>query len=152
MAARGREGFTLLEVMAAVAVLAIALVALLEAQARSIRASHDIQLKTQAVLLAQEKMTQLELLQSEGDLPTGDDGAAFEEVPPFRWETSVADRDELPDLPVVFREVTVRILWPVGVDDAGKPVNRVYAVTQLYPRLSGDITSLVGVPPPESAP
>ncbi|MBZ0253345.1 MAG: prepilin-type N-terminal cleavage/methylation domain-containing protein, partial [Candidatus Methylomirabilis sp.] len=74
VAARGREGFTLLEVMAAVAVLAIALVALLEAQARSIRASHDIQLKTQAVLLAQEKMTQMELRQSEGDLPTGEDG------------------------------------------------------------------------------
>ncbi|MBZ0253713.1 MAG: hypothetical protein K8I02_10275, partial [Candidatus Methylomirabilis sp.] len=59
---------------------------------------------------------------------------------------------ELPDLPVVFREVTVRILWPVGVDDAGKPVSRVYTVTQLYPRLSGDVASLVGVPPPEAVP
>ncbi|MCA9773979.1 MAG: prepilin-type N-terminal cleavage/methylation domain-containing protein, partial [Myxococcales bacterium] len=54
----GREGFSLLEVMVAVAVLAVALVALLQAQGRSLRISSDIQLKSQAVLLARERMTQ----------------------------------------------------------------------------------------------
>ena len=131
----GREGFSLLEVMAAVAVLSIALVALLQAQGRSLRTSHDIQLKSQAILLAREKMTELELRPG---LDTGEDEGEFEDVPPFRWETIVVDRQDIPELPwLVFREITVKILWPGGVDEDGHLIDKVYAVTQFLTNSSG---------------
>lgn len=150
MRRRGEEGFTLLEVMAAVAVLAVTLVTLLQAQARSIRASHDVQLKSQATLLAQEKMTELELRQAEGALNAGEEGGEFADVPPYRWETRVEDREELQGLPVIFRQATVRVLWPVGQDEKGAPVSRVYELTQFYPRLSGNLPDLQQ--PPQGTP
>lgn len=131
----GAEGFSLLEVMVAVAVLAVALVPLLQAQGRSLRVSSDIQLKSQAALLARERMTELELLE---DLQPGEEEGEYEDIPPFRWQTVVVDRQDIPELPwLTFREVTVKILWPGGYDEDGKPFDKVFSVTQFLPQNSG---------------
>ena len=55
-----RKGFSLIEVLAAMAVLSIALVALLHAHANSVRNTVSMRILLQASMLAQEKMNELE--------------------------------------------------------------------------------------------
>ena len=55
-----RTGFSLIEVLAAMAVLSIALVALLSAQANSVRNTVSMRILLQASMLAQEKINELE--------------------------------------------------------------------------------------------
>jgi prepilin-type N-terminal cleavage/methylation domain-containing protein len=54
------KGFSLIEVLAAMAVLSIALVALLHAHANSVRNTVSMRILLQASMLAQEKMNELE--------------------------------------------------------------------------------------------
>jgi prepilin-type N-terminal cleavage/methylation domain len=86
---RKTPGFTLLEVMVAVAVIAIALVTLIGAQARSVAIATGSQFDTVASMLAQWKLTELSLqdfrLLAGG---SGDFGMAF---PNFSWEAEVND-------------------------------------------------------------
>ena len=57
-----RKGFSLIEVLAAMAVLSIALVALLHAHANSVRNTVSMRILLQASMLAQEKMNELEAI------------------------------------------------------------------------------------------
>ena len=80
-------GFTFLEVMIAVAVIAITFVTLLGTQSQSVSVSSEIRMKVRASLLAQQKLTELEatdfdeLYSSEGDFG--------EANPLFRWKAEV---------------------------------------------------------------
>lgn len=86
------SGFTLLEVMVAVAVIAIAFVTLIGAQSQSVAIATDSRFDTVASLLAQGKLAELSLL----DYPalsdsTGDFGKDF---PDFSWKAEVTELSE----------------------------------------------------------
>ncbi|HWP35647.1 MAG TPA: type II secretion system minor pseudopilin GspI [Thermodesulfobacteriota bacterium] len=107
---RHRAGFTLLEVLVALVVLAVALTALLEAQTLAVRLRSQAQELTLATFLLQDRMTQVLL----GPLPEpgtqeGDFGPDY---PGYRWEVTVSDTG-FATTPRV-REVRVRVLWGSG--------------------------------------
>jgi general secretion pathway protein I len=77
------RGFTLLEVMVALSVLATALVALLSLHARNIQIVGDDRQIVRATLLAQAAMT--EILLAEPFPEIGERGGEFEEDPGFAW-------------------------------------------------------------------
>jgi len=84
-------GFTLLEVMVAVAIIAIALTALLGSHSQSISLAGEAKFYTTASLLAQKKMAELELAGFD-DL-VNDGGDFGEEFPGYRWEVKVDKAD-----------------------------------------------------------
>jgi general secretion pathway protein I len=94
-----QRGFTLLEVMVAMAILAGSLTVLIEAQQQSVRASNRSKMTTTAVLLAREKLADLEAeLFKDGfsDLGTDSSGDFSDEgFTNFRWEWKV-ETVELP--------------------------------------------------------
>jgi general secretion pathway protein I len=102
-----KKGFTLLEVMIALAILALVGVAFLRAQAGSVRLLDESSQISLATLLAREKMAELESVgfpevgRSSG---TGGDAYAL-----FSWE-QVVTSTELP----VLRRALVRVLWKDG--------------------------------------
>lgn len=86
------SGFTLLEVMIAVALIAIALVTLIGAQARSVAIATGSQFDAMASMLAQWKLTELSL-QDFGQL-TGSSGDFGEVYPQFTWKSEVEEVSE----------------------------------------------------------
>ena len=96
---RRDAGFTLLEVMIAVAILAITLVTLLSVVTGNIRATRHARLTTTATFLARGKMVELEDQVLENGFSTDDESAngTFKEQghPEFRWD-SIIERVELP--------------------------------------------------------
>ena len=94
-------GFTLLEVMVAMAILAIALVAVLRSQAHTVFVAGEARLSTTASLLAQSKLAEIE--SNREDSTQGDFG---EDFPNYSWETSIR-KTELKQL----REVILTIKW-----------------------------------------
>lgn len=94
-----QQGFTLLEVMAAVAILALTLVVLLDVITNNIRATTHAQMTTTATLLARGKIVQLEdtiLQKGFQDLNQTAQGTfADDGAPDFSWE-SMIEKIELP--------------------------------------------------------
>jgi len=82
-------GFTLLEVMVALSVMSIVLVSVYRMHSQSLTMNTAARFYTQAPILAQGKMAELEALSS-GAFPenSGDFGEQF---PGYSWQTSVAD-------------------------------------------------------------
>jgi general secretion pathway protein I len=95
----GASGFTLLEVMIAVAILSITLVTLLSVVTGNVRATRHAKLTTTATFLARAKMVDLEDQVLENGFSTDDESAegTFREQdhPEFRWD-SIIERVELP--------------------------------------------------------
>ena len=83
------RGFTLLEVMVAMAIIAIALTAVLGSQSQSLSLASEAKFNTTAALLAQSKMAEIEAEKPE-DL-TSDSGDFGEDYPGYRWDKSVDD-------------------------------------------------------------
>ena len=111
MKERGRypktSGFTLLEVMIALAILALVGVAFLRAQASSVHLVDESAQISLATLLAREKMAELE---SVGFPELGkSSGRGDETFPQYSWEQIVSDT-ETPAL----RKALVRVLWMEG--------------------------------------
>ena len=103
-APHARAGFTLLEVMVAMGILATALVVLLQNHGYSVRMSEKARQLTRAAVLARDKMTEIELAgYPEVDEDSGDFGELY---PGFRWEIVVAD-----SLFNEVREVHLTVLW-----------------------------------------
>lgn len=100
-------GFTLLEVMIALAIVSIALVTLLTLGTSSIRVHGRLQNTTQATLLAQQKMAEIEVSAEQGTLQLSDDEDLF--PAPFanyRWHLAYADT------PLAsVKMVTVTVTW-----------------------------------------
>src|SRR5215467_8390251 len=108
-------GFTLLEVLVAVAIVAIALVTFMGLHLRSLDATIRAQDLTTAVLLAQGKMATM------GEFPeTGEEQGQFEgpELARFQWATAVTERtlDALADggQAVTVRRLEVTVFWADG--------------------------------------
>jgi general secretion pathway protein I len=101
-ARRAARGFTLLEVMVALVIVAIAFVGLLGHHVHNLAiVGHDQDL-TRAALLARGLITQMELVEKFPD--TGVSTGEFDGYPGFVWEREVTDTD----LPSV-RRVALRI-------------------------------------------
>ncbi len=98
-----RSGFTLLEVMVALAVVAFAFVGLVGLHGRNIQLVDRANKYSRAVLLARELMTQLHF---EDVVNLTDGGGAFESYPQFRWERYVD-----PTTFETVKRVRVRVIW-----------------------------------------
>jgi len=100
-------GFTLVEVMVALAVIAFAFVGLLGLHGRNIKAIARDQGLTRATLLARELVSQIQFQVATGGLQElGDSHGTFEGYPGFRWERVVVPT-ELEEV----RQVVVRVVW-----------------------------------------
>jgi len=109
---RRARGFTLLEVMVAMAILGIALLGLLGLQHQSMQSVIRAQQSTRASMLAQAVMTEAEL-ERFPDLgyTRGDFQASFgNEFPDFQWERDVEASGTFPDV----REVSIAIHYGPG--------------------------------------
>jgi general secretion pathway protein I len=86
-----KRGFTLLEVMIAMAILAIALVAVYRSQSQSVSMAGDSRFLTTASLLAQGRMARLDAsAPSELKAESGDFGDDF---PDYNWKVAIEDTD-----------------------------------------------------------
>ncbi len=102
-----RGGFTLLEIMIALAIVSIAMVSLLSLANRSIGVHDRLQRITAATLLAQGKMAETELSARHGALEGAEVQGEFSEpYAAYRWQITYADTP----LPSV-QMVTVKVLW-----------------------------------------
>ncbi len=114
---RHNSGFTLLEVMIALAIVAIALVSLLGLANRSIAVQERLQRMTRGTLLAQEKMTEIELASEAKTLVYEPAEGVFPEpFSDFRWRMEFADTP----LPVV-TQVTITVAW--GAEERNEAVD-----------------------------
>jgi general secretion pathway protein I len=89
---QGQGGFTLLEVMIAVAVIAIALVTMIGAQAQSVDIAAIARFDTDAALLAQHQLTELLLAREES--MGSDQGDFGDDYPAYGWRTEVMELGE----------------------------------------------------------
>ena len=86
---RPPAGFTLLEVMVAMAILAIVLVSVYRMHSQTLSMNTANRFYTQAPMLAQSKLAQLETGSSE--LIAGDSGDFGDQFPGFAWIVAVED-------------------------------------------------------------
>lgn len=93
------QGFTLLEVMVSLAILAVSLIVLTNIVSNNVRATNRAKLMTAATFLARGKMVEIEdrvLYQGFSDTTIEEAGDFTEEgYPLFRW-TTIVERVELP--------------------------------------------------------
>jgi general secretion pathway protein I len=117
MQSRKPAGFTLIEVVAALAIISIALLALLRLHLLSIRAADKAQVLSQAVFLAQEKIAET---LSGGYPPVGTQSGIVEtDGPQLTWRTEVTDArpasSHASDLKLNrLRRLSVDVAWPEG--------------------------------------
>jgi len=96
-------GFTLMEVLIAMAILAIALVGVFQLQSQSISMATDSRFMTTAALLAQSKMVEIE--SGAVSSSRAQDGDFGDDYPQYSWRLEVTDT-QLPQFKKI--EVTVR--------------------------------------------
>src|SRR5665647_448085 len=84
----GNGGFTLLEVMVAISLLAIALPTLFGSQSQSVSLGSTIKFNTQAPLLAQLKLAEFT---TSSERPATDSGDFGDEFPDYHWEVETED-------------------------------------------------------------
>lgn len=80
-----RPGFTLLEVMVAMAILGISIVVIMELFSAGLKSAKASQDYTKIIMLARQKMDQLTIGRN---LAEGVDGGEFEGTP-YRWQTEI---------------------------------------------------------------
>jgi len=83
-------GFTLLEVMIAVAIIAIALMAVLGSQSQGLSLAGESRFNRAAALLAQGKMAEVEAVKDQRDL-NSDSGDFGDEFPGYTWQLWVRE-------------------------------------------------------------
>lgn len=106
-ASQGNGGFSLLEIVVALAIVSISMVALLTLCNRSIAVHERLRKMTQATLLAQHKMAEAEAF-SQGKLQAGGEREGYfaEPFTDFGWRLEYSDTAFSP-----VRMVTVTVYW-----------------------------------------
>ena len=106
-----RSGFTLLEVMVAVAIMAIALTAVLGSQSQSVSLAGEARFSTTAPLLAQSKMAQLQV-ENMDDLTDGE-GDFGEEFPGYFWKMELHDvaLESPEDVSDYLKRIDLEVFW-----------------------------------------
>lgn len=89
---RKTEGFTLLEVMIAVSIIAISFVTLIGSQSQSVSLAGRTRFAVTSSLLAQQKLTEIEMTDYE-QVYSGE-GDFGEKYPGFIWKSEVSDLGE----------------------------------------------------------
>ena len=107
-------GFTLLEVLVAIAVIATALVSLLGLHGRNIQIVAGDPHSVRATVLAQQAMTEA-LVSNDFPDPTQSRGD-FAGDPGYHWEVEIL-RGPTRELEELTREIRVRVFWDGGGDD-----------------------------------
>jgi general secretion pathway protein I len=107
----GPAGFTLLEVMVAMAIIAIALTAVFGSQSQSLTLASEAKFSTTAAFLAQSKMAEIEAQKPE-DL-TSDSGDFGEDFPGYLWELSLKDAtfDEPEGVSDDLKQIDLTVRW-----------------------------------------
>lgn len=113
---RPRSGFTLIEVMVALAVVAFAFVGLIGLHGRNVQLADRANHYSRATLLAREMLTQLQF-DAAGDLSSG--SGTFEAYPEFHWTREVTETTF-----ETVRRVNLTIFW----DGGGQPIELMYFV------------------------
>jgi type II secretion system protein I len=124
MVGRERDGFTFLEVMVALAIIAVALTAVLGLQAQSVSMASEAKFYTIAPLLAQSKMAEMEMMEMGGlASSSGDFG---EDFPGYFWEISISDvfTSEPQSVSKDLERIDVKISW--GEEKQNQYVLRLY--------------------------
>jgi general secretion pathway protein I len=105
------RGFTLLEVMISVAIIAIALTALLGSQTQSIFFANSAKFGTMAALLAQQKMSEI-TIQDPTSL-TSDSGDFGDDYPGYTWEATVSDvsLEGIETLADYLKQIDLTVAW-----------------------------------------
>lgn len=108
-----QSGFTLLEVMVAVALIAVALTTLLGSQSQSVSFANSAKFETMAALLARGKMS--ELITQGNDELSGAGGDFGEEYPGYAWEAEVADFtiEGAENVSDHLKQIDLRVTWGV---------------------------------------
>jgi general secretion pathway protein I len=102
----GTSGFTLLEVMIALSIIALALVSLLTVQALTVKMSGKALSITNTVLVAREKMCEVEFLE---DMPKGESHGEMKQHPDYKWE-QIIEEVEIKDFKGRLCKVTVNVM------------------------------------------
>jgi general secretion pathway protein I len=104
-----RSGFTFLEIMVALSIIALVLVSVYRLQMQSVSAEYVSRFYITAPLLAQEKLAEVESRSLE-DL-TNDAGDFGEAYPGYTWQLDVStvENDTLADLTEQFKKIEVAI-------------------------------------------
>jgi general secretion pathway protein I len=107
------KGFTLLEVMIAVALIAVALVTLLGSQSQSVSYANIAKFETMAALLAQSKMS--EILIQDADSLSNDSGDFGDEYLGYAWEATVSDVsiEGLDTISEYLKQIDLTVTWGV---------------------------------------
>jgi general secretion pathway protein I len=107
------RGFTLLEVMIAVALLAVALVTLLGSQSQSVSYANSAKFETMAALLAQSKMS--EIIIQDADSLSSESGAFGDDYPGYAWEATVSDIsiEGLDTISDYLKQIDLTVTWGV---------------------------------------
>jgi len=85
------RGFTLLEVMIAMAILATTLVVVFQSQSQSVSMTSRARFETTASLLAQSKMAEMEAAKPEDVI--SDSGDFDEDFPDYSWQVDVTETE-----------------------------------------------------------
>jgi len=104
------HGFTLLEVIVAVAIMGASLAILLGAVNRNLVLASQSKNQSIAYTLAQQKLTEIEM---QGYPDVGQEQGVFEEYPGFNWYVNVLPYD-IEQLGTEIRIVMVDIAWDEG--------------------------------------
>ena len=108
----GEKGFTLVEVMVALTLVAIVFVPLISLRNLNVRQTIFARQALRAAFLAHEKLSNLQL--SPG-IASGEEAGDFGEAHPgFRWKTTVTDTPFPP-----LREIRLRVVWTDGNHEEG---------------------------------
>lgn len=108
-----KGGFTLLEVMIAVSIIAIAFASLFGSQSRSLSYATETLFNTKAPMLAALKLAELKA----GVISTADSGGDFgEDFPGYQWEMSsesggLGDVDFLGELSASIQKISLSVTW-----------------------------------------
>ena len=107
------KGFTLLEVMVAVALVAIALTTLLGSQSQSVSFANSAKFETMAALLAQSKMSEIAIQGK--DTLSSDSGNFGDDYPGFAWEAKVSDIsiEGVDTISDYLKQVDLTVTWGV---------------------------------------
>ena len=105
------SGFTLLEVMVAMAIIAIALTAVLGSQSQSLSLAGEAKFSTTVSFLAQSKMAEIESEKPEN--LTGNSGDFGEDFPGYRWNLRIDDVtfDEPEGVSDHLRQIDLTVSW-----------------------------------------
>jgi len=87
--AKRQQGFTLIEIMAAISIIAIVLVSVYRLHAQTISMTNEVRFYSTAPMLAQKKMAEIES-KSRKDL-SDDSGDFGDEFPDYRWNVVIND-------------------------------------------------------------